>query len=198
MSLISCPECSKEISSKTKKCVHCGYAIKSKKKGTIVALVIVLLLMIILGGVYFFISTNNEQKAANIALQEEIEKKEEAISSPSEELKIAVNGLSAIRKKMKNPDSMQLNSVKQATSSLFPDGYIMIYYDITAENGFGGSDRKLFWVTNFESDANTYVYWDYEYKVSVAIDVKDNNIYKTTSLDKKLVEQIMNYNEEKN
>ena len=31
MSLIRCPECGKEISDKSKQCVHCGYPLEEQK-----------------------------------------------------------------------------------------------------------------------------------------------------------------------
>lgn len=50
MALIKCPECGKEISDKSKKCVHCGYVIKSRKPvviGILIILVIVVMLLLV-------------------------------------------------------------------------------------------------------------------------------------------------------
>ncbi|MCI6652769.1 MAG: zinc ribbon domain-containing protein [Ruminococcus sp.] len=56
MAIINCPECSKEISDTTKKCPHCGYSLKKKrkkmKKGIKIAL-ITSVLVIFLGAGFF-------------------------------------------------------------------------------------------------------------------------------------------------
>lgn len=93
MALISCPECSKNISDKVKSCPHCGYPLveddnitqkveitsvnlkidkKRKKKIIITIFIIVLLIIIVLIGYYFYSIQNlkkiNKEYESNINL----------------------------------------------------------------------------------------------------------------------------------
>lgn len=91
MSIIICKECGKEISDKTKKCIHCGYKIKNKKskenkvllklKKTplfIKLLVIGFILMILIGGSIIIVNQRKKEiendrkiKEANLLKEEE-------------------------------------------------------------------------------------------------------------------------------
>ena len=60
MALIACPECGKEISDTSEKCIHCGYVLhpevqaqKKKKRMTLVWMVIIVLALAIGGGAYW-------------------------------------------------------------------------------------------------------------------------------------------------
>lgn len=47
MALINCPECNREISDTSSKCIHCGYRIKNKRWKKVIVLLIVLVMAII-------------------------------------------------------------------------------------------------------------------------------------------------------
>lgn len=50
MSLINCPECNREISNTSKKCIHCGYVLRKKKnKKVIVVLIVSLMILTVVG-----------------------------------------------------------------------------------------------------------------------------------------------------
>ncbi len=50
MSLINCPECNREISNTSKKCIHCGYVLRKKKSKKVFAVLIVSLMILTIVG----------------------------------------------------------------------------------------------------------------------------------------------------
>lgn len=50
MAIIQCPECGKEVSDKTKSCIHCGYPLTKKKnipKKTIMLIVGIIIILLV-------------------------------------------------------------------------------------------------------------------------------------------------------
>lgn len=71
MAMIKCPECGKEISDKTKKCVNCGCPIKKKvNKKIIEIIVIVIVLTVAIAGITYKTISDRKEKER----QEEIER----------------------------------------------------------------------------------------------------------------------------
>ncbi len=85
MALIKCPNCKKEISDTTKRCIHCKKRIDGKKdilnKKTIVIIISILVLIIIL--VFSINQQNNSNKQIIEPSNSENENKEETPSLPS-------------------------------------------------------------------------------------------------------------------
>lgn len=76
MALVKCPECGKEISDNSKKCIHCGSPIKKKKepiniKKIIIIIVTLLLIISIIVGIV--LKNNNDKKQKEIEEKERIE-----------------------------------------------------------------------------------------------------------------------------
>lgn len=74
MSLVTCPECGKEVSETSKKCIHCGYKFKKnggsgKKKAIIISIIAIILVAV--GLSVFFVIKNKRDKE----LAEQREKK---------------------------------------------------------------------------------------------------------------------------
>lgn len=49
MALIKCPECGKEISDTSKRCVHCGYKLKKLDYKDILVIIAIIILVITIG-----------------------------------------------------------------------------------------------------------------------------------------------------
>ena len=77
MSMIKCPECGKEISDKTKKCLNCGCPIKKNlSKKTIEIIVIVILLFAAIGGVTYKVISDKQEKERQEEIERELAAKE--------------------------------------------------------------------------------------------------------------------------
>lgn len=124
MALVKCPECGKEVSSKTKKCLNCGYKIKIKKENNkytnficnnycffIVILVLVITILVV--NVVNNKLSKSEQKLYNIIEEN--------------------------KKTFKNPQSLKIVSAK-----ICNDDYSIIR--ITANNSFGAETTDTYYV----------------------------------------------------
>ncbi|MEG1989988.1 MAG: zinc ribbon domain-containing protein [Clostridia bacterium] len=158
MAIIKCPECEKEISDTSKKCINCGYTFKrkiiiNKKVASIVSIVVGIIAVVLLI-LYFAVQLPKQNYETAISLSEQ-GKYDEAISlldslgdykdvsTLKEELKyesklyICINNL---KKSLKNPDSLQLHDIKFFTNEKTKDtkSYITIIH-YGGQNGFGGN-----------------------------------------------------------
>ena len=72
MALIKCPECGKEISDNSTKCIHCGSPIKNEKQNKKLLFIIIVILFIacIIAGI--IIKVNNDKKQKELEEQERI------------------------------------------------------------------------------------------------------------------------------
>lgn len=68
MSLVTCPECGKEVSETSKKCIHCGYKFKKnggsgKKKAIIISIIAIILVAVGLS-VFFVMKSKRDKELA--------------------------------------------------------------------------------------------------------------------------------------
>lgn len=145
MALIKCPECGKEISDKTKKCPECGYPIKklNKKSGTKRKIIISLIIVI---GIIFIISiTVIIIKLSNGKLTQQVEQQtqtEIVTETPLNDYEYAaINLVNKLKDRLKNPDSLKIYSLNVRQ---FYKGETTYHFciDYSAQNGFGGNNRK--------------------------------------------------------
>ncbi len=61
MSLISCPECEKELSDTVKKCPNCGYKLSKSKKKLIIIFIMVIIILISVSIISFNIYNNDKK-----------------------------------------------------------------------------------------------------------------------------------------
>lgn len=80
------------------------------------------------------------------------------------EEKVAAKGILAILKVLKNPDSLQVHHVSGSSYN----GTTLIFIDLSAQNGFGGADRKTYGIITpavKQTDLPSWV--DTEFNVTV-------------------------------
>lgn len=73
MAIINCPECGKEISDTSKKCINCGYKFKKVKKSSIITIILIIMIIaIIISTTIILIHKNKikEQKDAENSYKE--------------------------------------------------------------------------------------------------------------------------------
>ena len=71
MSMIKCPDCNKEISEKSKKCIHCGCPInskKSKKKKICISIIAIFIISLFVGGLCIYNYFSKEHKKNEIEM----------------------------------------------------------------------------------------------------------------------------------
>ena len=145
MALIKCPECGKEISDKSKKCPECGYPIKKlkKKSGTkrkiIIPLIIVIGIIFIISITAIIIKLSNGKSTQQVEQQTQTEIVTEAPLNDYEYA--AINLVNKLKDRLKNPDSLKIYSLSVRQ---FYKGETTYHFciDYSAQNGFGGNNRK--------------------------------------------------------
>lgn len=145
MALIKCPECGKEISDKTKKCPECGYPIKklNKKFGTkrkiIISLIIVIGIIFIISITVIIIKLSNGKSTQQVEQQTQTEIVTETPLNDYEYA--AINLVNKLKDRLKNPDSLKIYSLNVRQ---FYKGETTYHFciDYSAQNGFGGNNRK--------------------------------------------------------
>ena len=145
MALIKCPECGKEISDKSKKCPECGYPIKKlkKKSGTkrkiIIPLIIVIGIIFIISITAIIIKLSNGKSTQQVQQQTQTEIVTEAPLNDYEYA--AINLVNKLKDRLKNPDSLKIYSLSVRQ---FYKGETTYHFciDYSAQNGFGGNNRK--------------------------------------------------------
>ena len=145
MALIKCPECGKEISDKSKKCPECGYPIKKlkKKSGTkrkiIIPLIIVIGIIFIISITAIIIKLSNGKSTQQVEQQTQTEIVTEAPLNDYEYA--AINLVNKLKDRLKNPDSLKIYSLSVRH---FYKGETTYHFciDYSAQNGFGGNNRK--------------------------------------------------------
>jgi ribosomal protein L37E len=145
MALIKCPECGKEISDKTKKCPECGYPIKklNKKSGTkrkiIISLIIVIGIIFIISITVIIIKLSNGKSTQQVEQQTQTEIVTETPLNDYEYA--AINLVNKLKDRLKNPDSLKIYSLNVRQ---FYKGETTYHFciDYSAQNGFGGNNRK--------------------------------------------------------
>ena len=145
MALIKCPECGKEISDKTKKCPECGYPIKklNKKSGTkrkiIISLIIVIGIIFIISITVIIIKLSNGKSTQQVEQQTQTEIVTETPLNDYEYA--AINLVNKQKDRLKNPDSLKIYSLNVRQ---FYKGETTYHFciDYSAQNGFGGNNRK--------------------------------------------------------
>lgn len=99
------------------------------------------------------IKEEEEKRIAEEKAKEEEEKKKEEeerqakLSSYTHEVKFCAKSILSVKELLKNPSSMQVNEFCYADM----DNTEFVYIDVSAENGFGGSSRSCYMVTNDEN-----------------------------------------------
>lgn len=145
MALIKCPECGKEIFDKTKKCPECGYPIKklNKKSGTkrkiIISLIIVIGIIFIISITVIIIKLSNGKSTQQVEQQTQTEIVTETPLNDYEYA--AINLVNKLKDRLKNPDSLKIYSLNVRQ---FYKGETTYHFciDYSAQNGFGGNNRK--------------------------------------------------------
>jgi DNA-directed RNA polymerase subunit RPC12/RpoP len=126
MAMVKCSECGKQISSKVKKCPHCGY--RQKQKITINKKLIIGLLIVFVLGVGVFIAYNNRP-----------------LNSTEKKVVLVLNDY---KPRLKNPSSIQVFDIR-CTESYDNDNNLKldVYVDTSGQNGFGGNTRDIIYYT---------------------------------------------------
>ena len=137
MALIVCPECGKEISDNSKKCIHCGYKIKRakpiNKKLIIIAVAIIILTVIAI----VFISNNLSSDERYV--YELVKDYKNKLKDPTS---LAVSGPSLILSYANSEDSIK-----------------KVYFDAYANNSYGARTHSLvaYQDSEYLGDASTAV-----------------------------------------
>lgn len=124
--LISCKECSQQISQSAKTCPHCG-AKNKKPQSPIVKWGVRAFLIYLVGGIIFGILQTEHQKNQPI---------DPAVAENNKQYKIMLNraalGLIMLKKNLRDPESFKLESAFVIKDTL------AVCYEFRARNGFGG------------------------------------------------------------
>lgn len=162
MALIKCPECGKEISDKTKKCPECGYPIKklNKKSGTkrkiIISLIIVIGIIFIISITVIIIKLSNGKSTQQVEQQTQTEIVTETPLNDYEYA--AINLVNKLKDRLKNPDSLKIYSLNVRQ---FYKGETTYHFciDYSAQNGFGGNNRKTEYIEiGINDDLDKYAF----------------------------------------
>lgn len=121
MALINCQECSKEMSDTLKKCPNCGYSLKKKKELPMkkISIGVVISLVVVMGLVFAF-NYNN-------------------IRPLSEKEKAVLTAIQNYKTLLKNPESLQVHQARY----ILEDGKVKVFFELSAQNGFGGLNRNI-------------------------------------------------------
>jgi flagellar basal body-associated protein FliL len=120
MSLISCPECGKELSEKSKKCIYCGYPLKKHNK-KIIILIISIAVMLIVGsilGVFLFsyIKKENEYKSAAIEVESSISELQKMTSDNTYNEDFLISNIDLILNTEKQYNNLNQNAKNYVTN----------------------------------------------------------------------------------
>lgn len=192
MALIKCPECGKEISDKSKKCPECGYPIKKlkKKSGTkrkiIIPLIIVIGIIFIISITAIIIKLSNGKSTQQVEQQTQTEIVTEAPLNDYEYA--AINLVNKLKDRLKNPDSLKIYSLSVRQ---FYKGETTYHFciDYSAQNGFGGNNRKTEYLEiGINDDLDKYAFDS----IIMAME-QSNYINNSNILDKSIdIDRIMN------
>lgn len=177
MALIRCKECGKEMSDTVRKCPHCGYVNKERKKeqatqvkeslkskkGLIISIVIILVVIVVGIVVFSMIKAQKEEEAR---IQAEI-----IANTLNEDEKKVAKVVKEYQNDLKNPDSMQIFEIRFYKD----DNYVLI--DSSGQNGFGGTTRNIvqydidgeYWGNDSEADRTISKYTDFEDSLEIAL-----------------------------
>ena len=133
MSIITCRECKREISSKAKTCPGCGSPIE-QDAGFLKLLVVAIGVVV----VWSFISSTNfsgtpEKLPQNQPTAEDLKRKAQA----DRRFKAAFGLISEMKKETRNPSSFAVDQI------LSDDEPTIICVKFRAQNGFGGMNREI-------------------------------------------------------
>lgn len=157
MALIRCKECGNEVSSKSKKCPNCGCPIKKNSVINVLLSIFIIIIILILMGIFASMNstTNNInktnqneficQEAINYAYSVLLQDIKNDLKNP-ESLQVHSNKVSSFmydNKEGKTEFSYSLEELKQIyEENPFEEYYINFIIDMSAQNGFGGYNRK--------------------------------------------------------
>jgi hypothetical protein len=147
MALISCPECSKEVSDKAKSCPHCGYELNSgsskntkmsKKsgKGTVILTVIlfvgIFILILHTAGIFSKDTSNSSSSSS---------------SNVSKNRSLAYHyAKDFVKKQLKSPSTAEFPGIFEKDGHIVElgnDSYKIVSW-VDSQNGFGATIRSKF------------------------------------------------------
>ena len=168
---MNCPKCHTEIGEGNIFCGKCGRKVVTKRISKKLYILIPVILLFLLSAIAFKGLLLGKTAGNTIV--------------PTEEEKLAIRGIKALKNKLKNPESLQIHEITCWSES----GNLHIDLDVSAQNGFGGMNRGYYTVDE-NNGKSVPEFWDETNKVAVFQNPMQTSMM-GDELDIKRIEKIM-------